>query len=107
MTLDDYLRLMHFPPEWQEFGMLPSSAWISEAIGTYEPGNENASEHDRNGAFHYWLKQCPSKEQLRILVRLSFLDPDQVMADDVRRYIAEAGTCDDEIRRFLEGRSDA
>ena len=90
MSIDEYLNLMKFPAEWQEWEMLPSEEWFAKLISTYESGNENASEHDRNGAFHWWLRQEPSEEQLIKLVKLTFLDPDPLMAKDVRNHIQKA-----------------
>ena len=101
MTRNEYLSLMHFPSKWMELEMVPPDEYVNESIRTYEPGNENASEHDRNGCFHYWLKRNPNKEQLRKLVELSFLDPDQDMAGDVRSHISKAASCDAEIAQLL------
>ena len=71
-------------------------------LSSYEPGMENASEHDRNGAFHYWLKREPNKEKLKRLVALSYSDPDQIMAESVREHISKADACDPEIMLLLE-----
>jgi hypothetical protein len=88
-----YLEIMEFPAKWREYNLLPAGL-IEELVATYKPGMEGASEHDRNSVFHWWLRQSPSKDVLMKLVELSFLDPDQVMADDVRKYIAQS-TCFD------------
>jgi len=90
MSIEEYLKLMQFPSEWEHWNMLPNKDWFKELINTYEPGNENASEHDRNGAFHWWLRKEPTEEQLIKLVKLSFLDPEPLMAGDVRNYIRKA-----------------
>jgi hypothetical protein len=92
---------MHFPAEWSKLGMIPTNDYLSEVIRLYKPGNEDASEHDRNGFFHFWLKRNPTKEQLLKLIELSFLDPDQMMASDVRNYISKAAECDAEIKQIL------
>ena len=86
MKSSEYLKIMEFPDEWQAWGMIPE-AWLRGAMSSYEPGMERASEHDRNGAFHWWLRSEPSTEQLAVLWKLSLLDPDQIMAEDVRGYI--------------------
>lgn len=65
---------------------------FDEIWGGYEPGHEDASEHDRNGIFHWWLKRQPESEVLLKLVKISYVDPDQLMAADVRSYIAKANT---------------
>ena len=86
MTYDKFLKLMKFPKEWMEWEMIPDEL-ASIQIEGYEPGHEDASEHDRNGAFHWWLKRYPSNEQLEKLTKLARLDPDQAMASDVREHI--------------------
>jgi hypothetical protein len=102
MTLSkqDFLALMKFPKEWLSYDMYPNELYDAQAT-RYEPGQENGSEHDRNGAFHWWLKQVPTKEQLKKLVALTYLDPDQLMASDIRRYITKAKNCDVEILSLL------
>lgn len=89
MDKDEYLRLMNFPTEWEEWGMIPNE-WLEGAIQSYEPGMENASEHDRNGAFHWWLKRSPSEAQLIVLAKLANLDPDPPMAEFVKEQICKA-----------------
>ena len=101
MTRGEYIALMRFPPQWDTWGMLPDS-YLSSAVAAYRPGHEAASEHDRNGAFHYWLRQSPSKSQLMLLYQLSLLDPDRHMAADWRSYLAKADACDDELRQMLQ-----
>lgn len=87
MDKAQYLKLMEFHPKWQEYDLLPSEL-IDQLLSMYEPGMESASEHDRNSFFHWWLKRNPSRDVLAQLLELSELDPDQVMADDVRRHIS-------------------
>jgi hypothetical protein len=103
-TKQEFLRLMHYPSEWTEWDMYPDEL-LKGQVGAYTPRSERASEHFRNGAFHWWLKRKPSKEQLMKLVRLSYLDPEELMGDDVRRYIAAAENCDDEIRQMFKAGS--
>ncbi len=59
-------------------------------ISKYQPGHEAASEHDRCGAFHWWLKQEPTEQQLINLMKLAHLDPEPLMGADVRTYIVKA-----------------
>lgn len=59
-------------------------------ISGYRPGHENGSEHDRNGAFHWWLKRSPTQDELDKLLRLAALDPDPLLGNDVRKYIRQA-----------------
>ena len=87
MELDRYLKLMEFPPEWISWEILPLD-FITEQARSYQPGHETSSEHDRHATFQWWLKQHPSAEKLVLLARLTWLDPDQVMADSIRQAIA-------------------
>lgn len=96
MTKDEYLALMRFPTQWQELGMYPD-AIASRQMAGYLPGHEEGAEHDRNGAFHWWLKQSPSREQLEKLVRLAALDPDPELGRDVLKYIERASAFDSEL----------
>jgi hypothetical protein len=86
MIRRDFIRLMSFPAEWDLWGTYPDELFELQRA-SYEPGNENASEHHRNGAFHWWLRQDPSAEVLEKLVELTYLDPDPLMGSDVRGYI--------------------
>jgi hypothetical protein len=58
---------------------------------------ESASEHDRNSVFHWWLKQSTSKGGLVKLVELSYLDAEQLMAEDVRAHIAKSHCFDGDV----------
>ncbi|HEY8024302.1 MAG TPA: hypothetical protein VIF60_07040 [Burkholderiaceae bacterium] len=100
MDSSEFLRLMNFPGDWLTLGMYPDELSVVQSNG-YVPGHEKASEHDRNGAFHWWLKREPTKEQLIKLVALTWLDPDQHMAEDIRVQIGKAKRCDDEVMRLL------
>ena len=89
MTHEDFMLLMQFPVEWSEWGMIPDELACVQ-LENYEEGHENSPEHDRNGAFHWWLKRNPSKAQVSKLLKLSRLDPDQLMAQDARKYIRKS-----------------
>ena len=78
---------MQFPPEWMEWNLIPPELAALQLSG-YEPGHEDAPEHDRHGAFQWLLKQQPGVEVLVQLARLSWLDSDQLMAKYVRECIA-------------------
>jgi hypothetical protein len=97
----EFLRLLNFPKEWLEWSMYPDELFDAQAA-RHVPGDERGSEHDRNGAFHWWLKREPTKDVLRKLVALSYLDPDSEMGADVRRYIARAKHCDKEIEESIK-----
>jgi len=77
---------MNFPKEWADWEMFPEEL-ADAAIRQYVPGQESGSEHDRNGAFHWWLRKTGDTDALVKLTKLSMLDPDPVMARDVRRHI--------------------
>lgn len=89
MNNDKYFKLMDFPREWLTLGMYPDELAVIQVSG-YQPGNERASEHDRCGAFHWWLRQEPSEQQLKYLMNLASIDPDRLMGDDVKKYIRKA-----------------
>lgn len=72
--------------EWLNLDMYPDLLFLKQLNG-YEVGHEDSSEHDRNGAFHWWLKKKPSKDELMKLVRLALIDPDQFLSEDIIRYI--------------------
>ena len=96
MGRTEFLALMSFPRGWWSSDLYPDELWEGQ-LAVYEPGNEEASEHFRNGAFHWWLKRSPDKALLLKLVELSFMDPDPIMASDVRRYIRNSRNVDQEV----------
>ena len=102
MKIEEYLNLMHVPKEWTEWNMLPEESYLEELISTYEPGMEDASEHDRNGFFHWWLKKEPTEEQLLKLAKLTNLDPDDSMSKDVQSYIIKANNCSNKVAAILK-----
>jgi hypothetical protein len=89
MAKPDFMQLMGFPAQWESWSMYPNEL-CEVQIAAYKPGNESASEHHRNGAFHWWLRQEPSAEALIKLAKLTFLDPDPQMGSDVRTHIQRA-----------------
>ncbi len=89
MTVEQYLTLMHFPAEWQAYGMLPSSEFIEKYIASYSPGMEQASEHDRNGFFQYWLRRDLDQERLDKIIKLAELDPDPGLRQDILGSISK------------------
>ena len=96
MTKSEFLKLMRFPPEWDALGMYPDELFDIQ-LGGYEPGHEQGAEHDRNGAFHWWLRRSPTKGQLDALYRLAALDPDPLLGQDLLQYL-------DKARAAAEGR---
>lgn len=101
MTKEEFIKLMQYPREWVEWGMLPDEL-LDEQIAEYELRRGRASEHYRNGAFHFWLRREPSKDVLLKLIKLSFFDPDPLMAYSLRKeYIAKAKHADEDVSRAL------
>lgn len=96
MDVDEFFKIMNFPQAWIELDMYPPDLAKAQA-DAYQAGNEDSSEHDRNGAFHWWLAKSPDKDILLKLLTLTMLDPDQLMAADVRRYIEKSKHADDEV----------
>lgn len=107
MTKSEYLTLMHFPAEWLTLGMYPDELFRWQMSG-YEPGHEDGAEHDRNGAFHWWLRRQPSKTELENLVRLAALDPDPLLGEDLRQHLRKASAFDEQVaaldRELFAGR---
>lgn len=92
----DFLKVMNFPEEWLSSGMYPDELFHGQ-LAIYKPGDEQGSEHDRNGAFHWWLRRNPSKAQLSNLLRLAALDSETLMALDVLSYIEKSAAFDEEL----------
>lgn len=93
MNKDEFLKKMNFPIEWKIYNMYPDELYFMQ-VKNYQDGDEQGSEHDRNGAFHWWLKRAPDRNELALLIKLTYLDPDQLMANDVRNYIRQAKNYD-------------
>jgi len=106
MTKEGFFVLVKFPKEWKLWDMYPESLAEIQVAG-YEPGHEDASEHDRCGAFHWWLKNDPSEEKLVKLMRLAYLDPDRSMGADIRHYICKAKNYSDLVSRAGAGSSES
>lgn len=99
MNKNEFIKLMRYPREWIEWDMLPDEL-IRAQIAKYERGS--APERCRNEAFHFWLRGRPSKDMLLKLIRLSYLDPDPLMAYSLRKdAIARAENVDEEVSRAL------
>jgi len=95
------MALMRYPDEWDTLHMYPNALFETQ-LANYRPGDEQGSEHDRNGAFHWCLRKNPDSECLLKLVTLSMLDPDQAMASDVRSYIRNAEQCNSAVIQALD-----
>lgn len=96
MTKLDFLQLMCFPVEWITLEMYPDELFQWQLAG-YQPGHEEGAEHDRNGAFHWWLRRPPTKIELEKLLRLAALDLDPLLGEDLRQYIRKASAFDEQL----------
>lgn len=111
MNKSKFMQLMSIPKAWDEYGMYPEELFAGQVEHFHRDHSEvnqehvGGSEHWRNGMFHWWLKRQPSKEELLKLVMLSRLDPDQLMAQDVRSYIARAKNADSDVQIALKQRA--
>ncbi len=89
MNIGEFLKLMNFPKQWVELNMYPEILSKIQIAG-YKPGQEEASEHYRNGAFHWWLRQEPTESVLMKLMLLASIDPDFLLGKDIHGYIRKA-----------------
>ena len=94
-------ELLHFSKEWLEWKMYPDEVFL-EHRREFQPGDEAGSELNRNGVFHYWLARELTEDQIIKLIKLSQLDPDPSMADDVRRHIQKHKNCTSKIKTLLD-----
>lgn len=104
MDKDTFFTIMEFPRQWREWNMFPDEL-CAGFMANYKPGNENSSDHTRNGVFHWWLSQSPSKDHLIKLVKLSFLDPDPGLGTHMRDYIKREKNCDAEVLELMQGKA--
>jgi len=100
MTKSEFLHLMGYPEEWLVWDMYPDELFQKQ-FEMYRPGDERGAEHDRNGAFHWWLKKDLDEDRLKKLIALTFKDTDQIMAADVRRYISNRSSLSQALKALL------
>ncbi len=94
-------ELLHFPKEWLEGRMYPDEVFLAHRK-EFQPGDEASSENNRNRVFHYWLSRVLTEEQLIKLVKLSLLDPDPFMAENIQAHIKKHKNCTDKIKKSLQ-----
>jgi len=104
MSKSEFMKLMQFPSAWLELGMYPD-ALFKVQLQSYTSGSEATPEHFRNGAFHWWLSQEPTEEQLICLALLSRKDPDPPMAQDAQRNIRLASRFSPQVDAVLHANS--
>ena len=101
MKKQEFMTLFRFHEKWLSAGLYPDELFSLQLAG-YEPGHENASEHDRNGAFHWWIRRNPDKQQLADLLELTFLGADHFMDEDARRYLCACDNFDEDHAALVE-----
>lgn len=102
MEKEHFLMKMHFPIEWITFNLYSDELFTSQIELYRKDNDEESSEHYRNGAFHWWLRRNPNKDILIKLIHLTFLDLEQLMADDVRSYIIKCNAFDNDLKGLME-----
>ena len=100
-TKNKLAEVLHFPKEWLTWKMYPESLFL-EHRKQFQPGNESDSENERNETFHYWLSRELTEDQFTKLIKLSFLDPDPTMAEDVRDHIRKHKNCPQKVKKSLQ-----
>jgi hypothetical protein len=100
MTKRQFLELMHYPSEWSLWSLYPDELFQMQ-LSHYTPGDEEAAEHHRNGAFHWWLKKDPGPDILVQLVKLTYLDPDDLMSEDVRNCIRRSPAYNSDVAAHI------
>ena len=93
-------KLLEFPQEWLAWEMYPEEMFVAHRK-LFLPGNESDSENERNETFHYWLSKELTEDQLIQLAKLSQLDPDPRMAEDVQGHIAKHKNCTPHVKQLL------
>jgi len=93
-------ELLHFPREWLAWKMYPDEMFLAHRK-LFQPGNESDSENERNETFHYWLSRELSEDQFLKLVKLSLLDPDPLMAENIQAHIKKHKNCPPKVKKLL------
>ncbi|MDP4078346.1 hypothetical protein [Acidovorax sp. A1169] len=96
MNKTEFLQLMRFPNEWLSSGMYVDDLFVWQLAG-YAPGHEEGAEHNRNGAFHWWLRKNPDKRSLSRLLDLAAADPDPLLGLDVLLHLEKSPHYDNEL----------
>ena len=99
-TKNRLAEILEFPTEWLEWDMYPEELFL-EHRKKFMPGNESDAENERNEVFHYWLSRELTEDQLLRLVKLSQLDPDLLMAEDIQNHIKNHKSCTPKVKELL------
>lgn len=100
LNKEQFAELMQFPKAWFAWGMYRDELFKIQ-LADYEPRSEDASEHFRYGAFRWWLSRTLTDEEVSKYVALTFLDPDQAMAESARRDLASSKALSPELQRLI------
>ncbi|MDH3257376.1 MAG: hypothetical protein OEM27_07145 [Nitrospinota bacterium] len=94
-------ELLHFPKAWLTWEMYPDEMFL-EHRQLFQLGNESDSENERSETFHYWLSRELTEDQLLKLVKLSQLDPEPLMAENIQAHIKKHKNCTPNIKKLLQ-----
>ena len=89
MNKSRFLEIMNFPREWNDWQLYPDELATIQ-MSEYKSCHEDASEHTRAGAFHWWLSKEPSIDILGKLLFLASIDPEPYLGLDIREYIRKS-----------------
>lgn len=100
-TKNKLAEVLHFPKEWLKWKMYPESIFFDHRK-RFQPGNESDSENERSETFHHWLSRELTEDQLLKLVKLSQLDPDPMMAENIQAHISKHKNCTPKVKKLLQ-----
>lgn len=100
-NINKLAELLHFPKEWLAWKMYPDELFLAHRK-LFLPGNESDSENERNETFHYWLSRELTEDQFIKLIKLSFLDPDPLMAGNIRDHIRKHKNYPPKVKKLLQ-----
>jgi len=100
-TKNKLAEILHFPKEWLEWKMYPDSLFFDHRK-QFQPGNESDSENERSETFHHWLSRELTEDQIIKLIKLSQLDPDPMMVENIQSHITKHKNCTPKVKKLLE-----
>jgi hypothetical protein len=101
MRKEELLRRLRFPSEWMLLDMYPDELFEWQ-LASFNEEHEESPEHDRNGAFHWWLRREPKRNELENLLWLASIDSDPFLSIDIRQYIRKAKNFDATLAKIDE-----
>jgi hypothetical protein len=100
-TKNKLAEILHFPKEWLEWKMYPDSLFFDHRK-QFQPGNESDSENERSETFHHWLSRELTEDQIIKLIKLSQLDPDPMMVENIQSHIRKHKNCTPKVKKLLQ-----